>query len=541
MKAPPASARSSSSFPPLLDLAVPEIFDLNAFRVLELSVEASGRDVSRRREFMEKATRHRLPLPPGPARVFPRSPAPDEHDIRLAAHTIQDAERRLAHEFFWFWPSAPNQAATDPALAQLREGGSSAAGTLWRREESSPANGSVARHNLAVLHLLAAVELEDSIANRTGRISSEGDAEGARRRDEAKAHWHESIKYWGRVSKDPGFWSRVRARIRQMGDRSLPESAARQIENALPEALSLLAARIAIRALGRGEADGAVCGLEAIQASQLSPAGIHEGLRLAVDPTRTRLKSACESAEAEAKANPSAANRPGERLLSVAGPLLATLDLVLPESHPARLAEHDRIAIAGLQCQIEYGNASKDWEGSLALLRRLLPIAASSAAKERLETNIQIVQGNLELGRCWFCGQNPGDEQCVHEVAMHGEVRTLAVPGGTRTTWSHTKVRVPRCRACQQEIGREGNAGAAGCLGILAGCAVWWFMGTRDLALPGFLIGVAIPIVLAWMAARSAKAAGRPGIVRREANDYPRIKELRAKSWGFGEKPPGIE
>src|SRR6476659_8629254 len=89
---------------PALDLASLELYDRNALRILELSVEASEREITRRRELVEKSARGNFPVPPGPASIVPLRPPPDEYTARDAARAILDAEQRLAHEFFWLWP-----------------------------------------------------------------------------------------------------------------------------------------------------------------------------------------------------------------------------------------------------------------------------------------------------------------------------------------------------------------------------------------------------------------------------------------------------
>ena len=88
------------------EFATPDLYERNAFRLLEMPVEATSRELTRRRDYVQRATSSNFAVPPGPARMLARNAAPDAHEVQQAEHAIQDAERRLIHEFFWFWPLA---------------------------------------------------------------------------------------------------------------------------------------------------------------------------------------------------------------------------------------------------------------------------------------------------------------------------------------------------------------------------------------------------------------------------------------------------
>ncbi len=546
--APAASATDSApDFRAFLDLATPELYERNAFRLLEVHVEATERDLAKRKQVMEVASRNKLPVPSGPCRILPRTPAPDDHEIRECSHAIQDAERRLAQEFFWFWPLTVGQAGNDTGLRQLHQGDSDSAANTWRGRERSPEEGPASKHNLAILHHFAALEIEKEFLNGKsppplpdGANTAKGNEEMAKTAD-AERYWAEANKYWKVVAVEQSCWSRVVARIRAMDDKSLTTGAARRMERRLPVALTLINARLAIRAHQNGKTHHCQRHVARIRGSGFGAEAVDEALRIAVEPTRSAIKTICDLAKKDTDADPAKADAVIERLLEQTSGPLALFDLLLPENNPARIAEHDQVALAALSCQIAFGNKTDNWKRSLELLNRLTPLAASTAAKERIAHNQKIVQNNFEDALCWFCGQNPGDDKFVHEVGMHGEIQHIPIPGGTRTTWRHMKVKVPRCQACRSEASKQENIGTAVWVGFLPGCGVWVAMSAHDLVVPGFFVGMSIPVILGIITNRHAKKHSRPGLKKRAATDYSVIKKLQSEGWTFGEKPEGVQ
>jgi hypothetical protein len=230
-----------------------------------------------------------------------------------------------------------------------------------------------------------------------------------------------------------------------------------------------------------------------------------------------------------------------ERLLDQTAEPLALLDVLLPEDNPARMAEHDQLALTALSSQITFGNKTENWKRSLELLDRLSPLAASTAAKERIAHNRKIVQSNFDSSLCFFCKQEASKDDAALEVKMHGDVKTEWVPGGTRTTWRHCAVKIPRCPACKALHGKAENAGAGmGCGGVLAvvlgiiACVLmsnsewgWFFV---------VLLGAG---AAGWWCAWGIKHKPALGSVLPHAShkEHARIKELLAEGWTWGERP----
>ncbi|MGC8989099.1 MAG: Hsp70 family protein, partial [Verrucomicrobiia bacterium] len=430
-----------SEFKPFLDLATPEVYEQNAFRLLEAHVEATDRDLSKRKQMMEVAARTGLNAQASPHRIFPRKPAPDEHEIRTCSHAIQDAERRLAHEFFWFWPLVPGKAAEDLALRQLNQGDTEIPVKTWRSREHLPTEGPASKHNLAVLYHFAALRVEREFLNgKGGSTSGDGAAPAGLPNEEARisdaeVYWAEAFRYWNMVAIEQNCWSRVASRIRAMDDRSLTTGTARRMEETLPVALALMTVRLAIRFFQAGKLNHAQRHVARLRASGLAAESVEEALRIAVEPARSSIKTLCDAAKAEAERNSDHADSVAERLLDQTADALALLDFLSSENSPARIAEHDQVALTALGCCILFGNKTLNWKRALELQDMLASLAASTAVKDRISHNRAILQDNFNSTVWWFCGQNQGDEKCAVEVKMHGDVQRMpamiSIGGGT--------------------------------------------------------------------------------------------------------------
>jgi hypothetical protein len=177
----------------LPEVAGPQLYRRNAFRLTGLPTDAGPRTVRQQRQRVLPALEagadvdlgHSLPA------------GPDE--LRAAFDLVSgDPRRRLVHELFWLWETP--EAACGCPVSLHRE------------------------HDAAVTAHCAALDLE------TGRLTAQ---ETAR----AEELWADAARLWGRVLRRAAFWEHVRRRIAALDERQLDGSVVDELREAVPGAL----------------------------------------------------------------------------------------------------------------------------------------------------------------------------------------------------------------------------------------------------------------------------------------------------------------
>ena len=441
----------------LREAATPDLYERNGFRVLELPVDATSRDIHRRKQMLEMAAGNGVPAPPGPARCFPLNPPPDDYAAREAMQRLGDPERRLVDEFFWFWPHEQGQSSSDQALQLLAHGRHEEAARVWTQQEANRSVSHVSTHNLAVLHHLLALQWENHA--RGNQLRAEEQANLAQL-------WSRAFHRWQKLLDEEGFWSRLTARVREFEDPRLTAGSVRRIRAALPAALLSINARLALQAVAEGQNGSAARLVEVIRRSGFPEDAIREGLRQAVEPARHRIKALCRAAEQAADTDPAHADKACEQLLEAARPLLAGLDSLLSEADPTREVAHDEVAEQALHCQVAFAKKTQQWRRSAHLLERAVRIAASASTVKKLQDNLAIVRSNAETGND-FCGDGYYDLPPAHLAQME-QARECAERGDFEQAVTMLEamprsdlIACPRCsRALQWSGARAGQLAA---------------------------------------------------------------------------------
>ncbi len=515
--------------PALLEATHPEVYRHNAFRVAGLSVEATPRDISRHTERLRMMQKFNANS--GLKTPLALIPAPDEHALREALHKLHDPEKRLIDEFFWFWPHQLGQCGTDEALAWLSKNDLDRASKKWLDMERS-SESYVSRHNLAVLYHCLALDWEHLALSRK---LNEKEA------NTLQNYWVHAFRRWNDVLQHEFFWSRLSARIRALEDPRLTTGLSRRMCTSLPYALLSINAALAVRYAEAGDMESAKrqVGIMKSWADSSAAHNVREALRQALEPIRRRIKSICENAESQADEDPIHGDKATRELIDHTKPLLAIFSGLLPAGDAMRDAAHDEVAGYALRCQIPYGNKTENWKVSLELLEIILPIAAGQNIRDRIQENINTVKGNFEFGMCWFCQQNPNDENSSIELKMHGDVTRTRQWNGVQVNWRYLPVKVPRCESClrthaKATVGRGYCVALSAIIGV-GSCGV---ASTYNAGGTGFILFL-LSIVMGFAIAEVLKARQQSPDIKPESakKDFPYVKNMLAKGWEFGEKP----
>jgi hypothetical protein len=523
-----------NEFSALMKIAHPELYRANAFRLARLAVDAGPRDIARQLERLKIMERlgtgaHSLT---GPLALD----LPVGGDaLRMAVERLRDPESRALEEFFWFWPMACGESASDPALAALTRGEALEARTLWWEYLQAPgAQKSVACHNLAVLAHVRTLDLELAAAN--GQPLTE--AQTATR----DACWMEAYGHWRELVADDAFWDNLAERYRSLNEPEVGEETAQRLRSALPAALVSVNARLAVRAAEEGRIEEARRQLALAAGSGFELEDVEGAFRAAAETHWERIKLLKQSAETEAETAPERADAAGRQFAAAAGAALLVLDRALPAKHRLRAAAHDEVALTLLECQIAYANRTQDWITSVALLEEALPVARSASARGRLQENLVIVRQNARALLCWFCETNSFDGNAAVSVPMYGHVTHLDGKGGSQTHCQQCTVHVPRCGRClSAHRWREGFTLLGGLAGGVIGFGGYeavvyatdaWFLA---LLLLSACMVVGANLGSWWGQRRFARGIKNIG----EKTRFPPIEHLKMQGWVLGTKQAG--
>ena len=523
-----------------------------------MPVDAPPRRLSRRCSLIEKEIRNDIAPPSGDLTVFPR-PLPAgksglrqfEDEARKLGEEVRDPVRRLVHEWFWFWPlSGHGESLKDPALASFADDprGDTAFRIWYEVVEKRGTAAGIAAHNLAVYFHFAALAAGHDALDANQSPTSEQSSN-------LLVSLHKGWSWW-RTLLDPdyGLWSdciaRLGERIESLNDPSLKDFGPSQLKEMLPGALASIQARLALALFERCLPELARAVMDNLR-EEIPLRDLEEVLRpLATDP-RKQIDLGSESAIGESKANPDKGLASGAAYLSRMVPQVDRLALLFPEGHQAADAACDKVATTGLQCQIAYANATKDWAGSIKLLKMFTGFARTDAVIKRMSENLLIAEENHRLATindlCWSCGVHPKSEALAVEVVMHGDVnRTFQ-----GITWNQGTIKVPRCEHCAKA--QQKATGAAISIFLLVlfcglGLGVFFSWNGGVWSWPAMAGATVADIILAAAIATFAEAQMLAPYLKklrikelRNQNDYPVIQELLKKGWNFGNKPPHVQ
>jgi hypothetical protein len=378
--------RSSGECRPLLDAATKSLFRENAFRVTGLRVDATAREVTRhvaKLKLMEELGQGQN----AHTGVFALTPPPSLDEIRDALQKLKDPEQRLIDEFFWFWPEEFSQEEPDEGIRAVQRGAADQAVAFWSPREDGPTNGVVAKHNLAVLYHLCAVEWESHA------IHTEPDES---RRRQTEQYWKGSLTRWEGLLADDHFWEKLASRIRQTDDPRLNTGFGRRMRASLPDAVNRINVEIALAYAAAGKLEDGRRHVRFIRETHRGWTTLEKAARTALAPATARLNQQIKQAREDAATNPAKADEAANALISQAQPLLDIFDLFFGEQEHSEKELLDEAATACVGCSVAYQRQTGDNETFLALLERALPLADSVEVRRRIEDNIGIAKRNLE-------------------------------------------------------------------------------------------------------------------------------------------------
>jgi hypothetical protein len=367
--------RGSLECKPLIDAATKDLFRKNAFRITGLSVDATTREIAKHAGKIKMLVElGQDPHMQGAA--FPLKPPPSLDEIREAIQKLKDPEKRLIDEFFWFWPGEFGNSQSDPAMQALAKDDSRTAVEIWAARENDGASGIVAKHNLALVYHVRALDGENaSVRNEFGE----------ERRQRITAYWKGAFSRWECLITSEPFWGRVLERIRQLDEPNLPTGFGRRMRAALPEALVKINAELALAFAESGKTELARFHIGLMSQANQGLDIAEKAAELVLTPARNSLKEQIRLAKESAQHDPATAHETARSLIDYAHPLSDVFDLFFGEQEHFQKELFDEAAATVVNCLVAYRRKTGDNETVARLLERTLPLAESVEVRQRIE------------------------------------------------------------------------------------------------------------------------------------------------------------
>lgn len=436
----------------LFKIAHPDLYERNPFNVLNLPVDATAKDIRRRKEDIEAAfdagteEEEFADIIPGDVCRTP----PTRSEVESMFQVLEDPERRIAYAIFWFWPES---IVSDSARGQRRsknpngafghrsviQNWTNEASLSWGATTTQP----VARHNIAVFHHMMGLAYELSLEKY--------DVRSAETPEDVPKHWNAAIFWWNKVADDPDFWHAVADLVSLQNDPRLDYRFVRSLKAQFAFAFDQINVELAIDFAKRGRDGDARRQVDYMKRSQPESDDVDGTFEDAFSGLIRQTETIIKAAKDETERDPKSGFTQSNNILKQTAEPLNIACAIFDKGAPIRTAIVSLIFAGVRSCLIAYGNETKDWSNCANWMRQLKDIAETDADLKAIENDVKILKQNHELqlkeSQCQICGRIiPKGQKKTYQWPCHGEVKKGSEYG--QVTYRHAQIPVQVCPSC---------------------------------------------------------------------------------------------
>lgn len=364
---------SGEIYAPLMQMATPELYEKNAFRLLGISPGISEREAKRTVDKIQKLRRTGISIS-NPQSLLPLAEVADE-DVDRAGQIILNAEERFLHEFFWIFPaSLIGETENEEFVSALQRNGLNDAvnilteeiySYLFRTPPAPPVylakNDPSGRklHNTAILCHIQALSGDEN--------------------------WGHCYWWWENLYKIDSFWNFLEEqRVSQINNPLVRVSTVQQIRKNLPRFLLTINAKLAVRYAEKGENE-----LAAEQVDLVRDEFANEDLGLEIllevaQPKKEQIERLLNHFEFEIEKTNENKNILIKEFLGKSEKVINVLKVLLGGEHPSIVSWGSKITRVARNAAVKYGNETQDWRECLSLNSFLLRFPCNSKIEEQI-------------------------------------------------------------------------------------------------------------------------------------------------------------
>jgi|GEM_PF-6248708 len=375
---------------PYLDI---DYFLHNTYRVLEMPVTASMKELTRRGTAIETAQQTGAPVPVGNQPIYRIKEELEAEEDNKALLRLGNPDHRMLDIFFWFWPMA-HGIGRDEALDYLKSGSEKQAVEVWLQNLHGGGVSGICKHNLAVMYTFKALHHEISASsNKEGGVSAQ-----------LSDDWSEAGKYWNLTLEDELTWTTYIEYINLVGDPRVTTGYNRKVRGYLPTIFTALLGNLAVRNISQGSTHDVKRLIEIAQNTGFEEEMVKKGLVLAGKPLEDRARMFLTLTKNNIETNILNAETSIQAFVDGCHPLIDPLTMLYDNSRRAQ-SLFDTLAETGHDYAMRYAKHTDEWGKTLAFLKTFRNWARSKTTQSTLDEAIHDAGENLAGGNFYYTAQ----------------------------------------------------------------------------------------------------------------------------------------
>ena len=376
------------------EISTPSVYSSNAFHVLGLPVDATGRKVRRRREDLvdecalmgDVSWRREFEK-----YILGNRTVPKADEVADLFERLKDPEYFATEMFFWVWPRGERP---DPALEAMSNGERDKAVRLWQADmRNDDESGVIARHNLAVLLHLYAIDGEGLIRQfPTDKV----DANYVRAVDR---YWKSALELWKGVLQSDLFWRLFCGRIERLDDPRLGRTFAEAFRARVPGCIDGVNASFMGTYAQTGKLGEASRHFGYIASRMDGAGGVEEKMERVFKPMVSRVRMLVKQCE-EAKV-PKEILRACRDVLKGSKNLVSLFRAISPEGNDYMNGVLNDIVVTVDKKLRTYSQETGNHRPCLQMARKLQELAATPLLQKKMKEALEMWEGLVLEALVW--------------------------------------------------------------------------------------------------------------------------------------------